>query len=298
MSSAQRVLVIYKKSAYQIYVREHRHWQVGALLRAGDAAVSGMMRAHKAHEQTLQEARRVLHDMGVRATFRRRSVRGSASSFDLVVTIGGDGTLLWASQMVGAGRPVLAVNSAPEDSVGYFCAVSRKGLRDALADALAGRLRETQLSRMSVTIDGKVASTRVLNDVLFSHYSPAATTRYAIRLRGRSEQHKSSGVWIATAAGSTAAIRSAGGRLLPISSPELQFVVREPYQLGRKPYRVLRGTIAPGERLEIQSHMRAGRLFFDGPHVWHTIEIGARLAFYLSDEPLTLLGFRGRRARS
>ena len=75
---------------------------MSALLRARDPAVAGMMRAHKTHEQTLREARRVLRALGVRATFRRRSARGSASTFDLVVTIGGDGTLLWASQMVGA----------------------------------------------------------------------------------------------------------------------------------------------------------------------------------------------------
>lgn len=299
MSQRPRVLVVYKKSAYQIYVREHRHSRMSALLRAHDPAVAGMMRAHKAHEHTLSEARQALRALGVHATFRRRSARGSASSFDLVVTIGGDGTLLWASQMIGEGAPVLAINSAPEDSVGYFCAVSCDGIADALRDALAGRLRSTQLTRMRVTIDGKLASNRVLNDVLFSHHSPAATTRYRIGLHGRDEEHKSSGVWIATAAGSTAAIRSAGGRVLPIASDRLQFVVREPYPLGRKPYRLLKGVIARGERLEIQSHMRTGRLYFDGPHVWRAVDIGSRLSFERSDEPLLLLGFRdGRRARS
>jgi NAD+ kinase len=257
-----------------------------------------MMRAHKAHEQTLREARRTLRACGARATFRRRSAHGSASSFDLVITIGGDGTLLWASQMIGEGRPVLAVNSAPDHSVGYFCATSRAGFADTLADALAGRLAETSLTRMRVAIDGRLAANRVLNDVLFSHHCPAATSRYRIRLRKRAEEHKSSGVWIATAAGSTAAIRSAGGHVVPIASEQLQYVVREPYPIGRTPYRLLRGTIAPGERLEIQSNMRTGRLYFDGPHVWRPVDIGARITFERSNEPLLLLGFQGRRTRS
>jgi acetyl-CoA acetyltransferase len=44
-----------------------------------------------------------------------------------------DGTLLWASHAVGPDVPVIAVNTAPRDSVGFFCA----GTRDALGDVLA-----------------------------------------------------------------------------------------------------------------------------------------------------------------
>jgi hypothetical protein len=62
---------------------------------------------------------------------------------------------------------------------------------------------------------------------------------------------------------------------------------------------LIQGVIARGERLEIQSHVRTGRLYFDGPHVWRAVDIGSRLTFDRSDEPLLLLGFRdGRRARS
>jgi NAD+ kinase len=298
MSTRPHVLCIYKKSAYEIYVREHRHPRVGALLRAADPAVAGLVRAHKAHAQTLREARRLLRALGARATFRRRSAHGETSAFDLVVTIGGDGTLLWASQMIDAQLPVLAVNSAPEDSVGYFCGATRENLGDLLSAALAGKVRETRLTRMSVEIDGTLASKRVLNDVLFSHASPAATTRYTLHARGRSEVHKSSGVWISTAAGSTAAIRSAGGRILPIESTHLEFLVREPYARGHKPYRLLRGLVRAGTQFEIESHIRAGRLYLDGPHVWRAVDIGSRLSFSRSPEPLCLLGFRHHKARS
>jgi NAD+ kinase len=255
-----------------------------------------LMRAHKAHVQTLREARRALRALGARATFRHRSSHGAADAFDLVVTLGGDGTLLWASQSIGPNCPVLAINSAPMDSVGYFCAASSEQLRPALRDALAGKLRQTRLTRMRVELDGEPCSNRVLNDALFSHMSPAATTRYQIRFRGREETHRSSGVWVSTAAGSSAAIRSAGGQLQPIGSPRLQYVVREPYLLADRPYGLLKGLIAPGERLEIQSHMRAGRLYLDGPHIHRPVEIGSRLLFTRSNEPLLLLGFRKRDA--
>jgi len=266
-------------------------------LRAEKPAVSGLLRAHRAHLATLHETERVLHALGARATFRHRNRHGGAERFDLVITLGGDGTLLWASQSIGRDQPVIAVNSAPQDSVGFFCSAQRTGLSDALADALAGRLPEVVLTRMRVDLDGVVRNNRILNDALFSHYSPAATTRYAIRLRGREEEHKSSGVWVATAAGSTAAIRSAGGTTLPLRSKRLQFLVREPYVHGRKRPALERGFLAEGETLELESRMRAGRLYLDGPHIVHSVPFGSSMSFTRSDEPLTLLGLRkGHRA--
>jgi NAD+ kinase len=294
MKTSPRVLVVYKKSAYQIYVREGGHRRVAALLRSGDAAVAGMTRAHRDHEHTLIEARRVLRALGARAEFRPRSGRGSASAFDLVVTLGGDGTLLWASHGIAAGSPVVAINSAPADSVGYFCAATRESIGDTLADALAGKLRETRLTRMQVEIDSRVISRRVLNDALFSHVCPAATTRYAIRLRGRHESQRSSGVWVATAAGSSAAIGSAGGGIQPIGSSRLQFMVREPYAFAPTPYALRHGFFKSGERLELQSHVRDGRLYLDGPHMIRVVEIGSKLSFSRSIETLSLLGFRRR----
>ena len=289
-----RVLVVYKKSAYRIYVRERRHRRVASLLRVGDASVAGMARAHRDHERTVAEARRVLRGLGVNAVFRPRSGRGSTAAFDLIVTLGGDGTLLWASHAIAAGTPVVAVNSAPFDSVGYFCAATRDQLGDALSDAIAGRLRETRLTRMQVEIDSAVVSSRVLNDALFSHVSPAATTRYAIGAGDQRETQRSSGVWVATAAGSSAAIRSAGGRLQSIGSTRLQFKVREPYAFAPTPPALRHGFIEAGECLELQSHIRDGRLYLDGPHIVRTVDIGSTIGFSRSAETLSLLGFTRR----
>jgi len=287
-----RVLIIYKKSAYRVYVQERRHPRVTALIDAGDEAASRLSRAHASHEKTLEEARQALRAFGAHVELRHRSLHAPEAAFDLVVTVGGDGTLLRVSQLVGPECPVVAINSAPEDSVGYFSAGSRDDVAEVLADALAGRLRATSLTRMRIELEGEVLSTRVLNDVLFCHASPAATSRYAIRVHGEQEEHKSSGVWIATAAGSTAAIRSAGARPLPIASQQLLFRVREPYPHGAAPLRLLHGTLGPRERLTITSQVRSGRLFIDGPRDVHVVEIGARLTVSRSPEPLTLLGFR------
>ena len=51
-----------------------------------------------------------------------------ASDADLVVAVGGDGTLLAASHNV-VDVPILGVNSAPGHSVGFFCAAKRPTFR-------------------------------------------------------------------------------------------------------------------------------------------------------------------------
>jgi len=40
--------------------------------------------------------------------------------------------------------------------------------------------------------------------------------------------------------------------------------------------------------------MRAGRLYLDGPHDAHAVDMASSIEFEASGEPLTLLGFRGR----
>jgi len=292
--SAPHILVIYKKSAFQLYVRERRSPRVVSLLRRKHVAVDRMRAAHDDHVGTIAAAKELLRALGTRAVFRYRADVGAAHEFDLVVTLGGDGTLLWASHAVGADVPVIAINTAPRDSVGFFCAGTKENIGDVLADAVAGRVRASRLARMRVDVDGKQVANRVLNDALFCHECPAATSRYLLTVDGVEEEQKSSGVWIGPAAGSTAAQRSAGGRVLPVSSQRLQYVVREPYTPDGSRYRFVRGLIAPGESLSMINKVRSGRLYLDGPHAAHVVEMGSQLAFTRSDEPLTLLGLRRR----
>ncbi|MET0384836.1 MAG: NAD(+)/NADH kinase [Polyangiales bacterium] len=296
VAPAPRVLVIYKKSAYQIYVRERRHAHIEQLLAARDTGALRLLRAHKDHLHSLDSAREALQRLGADAKFRHRSDDTHAQNVDLVVTLGGDGTLLWASHLVSANTPIIAINTAPKDSVGYFCAGTKHEIDDVLADALSGKLPSIDLTRMQVELNGTVLSKRVLNDALYCHESPAATARYGLRLGRHYEEQKSSGVWVGPAAGSSAAQRSAGGKLLPIDATDLQYVVREPYEVNGIKYALKKGLLGSKQSLKIESHMRAGRLFLDGPHTEHVVEMASKIEFRQSPEPLTVLGFRRRRA--
>lgn len=292
---APRVLVIYKKSAYQIYVRERKHVHIEQLVAARDPRALRLLRAHRDHLNALESARSALIKLGADAKFRHRSDDTHAQNVDLVVTLGGDGTLLWASHLVSGQTPIVAINTAPKDSVGYFCAGTKRELSDVLSDALRGKLKTTTLTRMQVELDDRVLSKRVLNDALYCHECPAATSRYGLRVGRAYEEHKSSGVWVGPAAGSSAAQRSAGGKLLPVDAEELQFVVREAYEINGAKFALKKGLIPKGQVFKIESHMRAGRLYLDGPHTAHVVEMASRMSFRQSPEPLTLLGFKRKK---
>jgi NAD+ kinase len=285
-----RVLVVYKKSTYQRYVGRAQE-RLKELIDHSDVSVEGLLHEHEIHQETLRQAKAALRSLGARAVLRYRpEPLPDEGAWDLIVTLGGDGTLLWASHLADSSTPMLAINSAPDTSVGYFCAGDGHNVDEVLAAALDGSLKSRRLARMRVDVGDNVISTRVLNDALYCHESPAATSRYILEYAGDQERQMSSGVWIGPAAGSTAAIRSAGGKVLPTGSQRIQFVIREPYRGVDNKYRLVKGMVPPGEDLRITSRMTKGRIFLDGTQKVYSIGIGDRIRMTLSDEPLTLLG--------
>lgn len=286
-----RVLVVYKRSTLERY-RGAKDPRIARLLRAKDVSVSRLVDAHDAHGLTILRTREALADLGAMTRFAHTHVPKPGEHWDLVVTLGGDGTLLWSSHLVGPDTPMVAINSAPVTSVGYFCAGTGADVASTLRRALSGELRRTRLHRMQVEIDKTVISKRILNDVLFCHDCPAAASRYVLRHGRKTEEQLSSGLWIGPAAGSTAAQRSAGGRVLAPGSRKIQYVVREPYQGLGDPTRLARGLVSPNEALVVKSKMREGMLYMDGHNKTVRVDIGSEIRLSSSDEPLVLLGLR------
>ena len=178
----------------------------------------------------------------------------------------------------------------PSRSVGHFTRCTVEGFRTLFAAWQAGTTRIEPISRLQVTSgDGDGVPHRILNDCLFTSRNPAAITRYVLDADGSSERQQSSGVWIATAAGSTAAIRSAG--LEPPLAPgqeALLFKVREPFQ-GRGIARILDGRQLPPRGLALTATMPGIDLYLDGPHRRVPLAYGATARFAPCPEPLPLV---------
>jgi NAD+ kinase len=262
------------------------------LARRGDMTARGLVHAHDEHHRTVEAVREALGERGIDFAettprlFSERVKRKIASS-DLTVSVGGDGTALASSHYVREGL-MIGVNSAPRDSVGHFCSTDRRGFTKTLDGILDASLKPLRLARLAVSLDDRPLPELALNDVLIAHALPAATTRYIIQIGGESEEHRSSGVWVSTAAGSTAGIRSAGGKVMPPRSRRFQYLVRELYRQAGKSYKLKRGILESGMRLIIASKMPEGRLYLDGSRTTYDFPFGTRAKIEVSPFDLKL----------
>jgi NAD+ kinase len=292
---ARKILVVHRESAYSEAADDAGQRRVKGLLEGGDPLVADIVRAHESHETSMARIRRELEARAVDAIWRHDWADLRAEDFDLVITIGGDGTVLHASHSIGD-TPVLAINSSPETSRGYFTAGGAAEVGALLDGFLDGSLEAQPLYRMEVSVNGGVIGSRVLNDVLFSHLCPASTTRYELQVGAEVEEQLSSGVWVCTAAGSTAAVRAAGGKEMRPGSRRLQFIVREPSPLcgpgGVRCPSLVKGLADGDLPISIRSKTAAARLYLDGPHLVHNIDFGDVVSFAGAARPLRLLGHR------
>jgi len=295
MSDSPKILVTYKKSAYETFILEQQDASIQALVDAGDISVRSLRRSHQAHAKSQAQICEHLHQSGIEFDERERGDARSTDGYDLVVSVGGDGTVLDISHRITS-TPLLAINSDPTSSVGYFCAGTADDFPELLDRTLQKRWKPFKLQRFRMRINGKAHSVPVLNDVLITHSNPAAVSRYLLRIgENEPEEQKSSGIWISTPAGSTAAIRSAGGYVLSLDSRRLQYLVREPYPMPGKNYHFLKGIRPLGEQFEVISKMEDGRIFVDGPHISHSFSIGDVVDIVADAPPLIIYGVNEHR---
>ncbi len=286
-----RALVVYKKSHYELY---ESRTGIGTLRKQVHPFVQTMKSSHDANQRTLAAVHRAFEAVGVSYDCIYRGALRSVEGYDLLCSVGGDGTFLEVARHSVA-TPVLGINSDPQRSIALFCAADQGTVQKRLEAALAGDLHEVRLARLQVTVNGESLGYYALNDLLFCHANPAAMTSYTLRLGDVKEAQKSSGVWFASAAGSTAAIRSAGGRRLPLRSRRLQYLVREPYIADGSPYRLGKGLVAPGAQVELTSKTRQGRLYIDGSHRHVPCGLGDVMQVSTVAPPLRVLGLDARR---
>jgi NAD+ kinase len=291
----KRVTLVVKKTSWETFVEERRDERVAELMASGDASVSRIRSTHEAHEHTVKTVRRALDSLGAQVELRHASDRARPLESELVVTVGGDGTLLSASHLASPHVPMLAINSAPRSSVGFYCSATAENAEQFLKQALEETLPRVELTRMAVRKNGHIVHNRVLNDMLYCHRCAAATSRYILTVSpdGRrvfEEDQVSSGLWVGPPAGSTAAQKSAGGDVLPLLSRQLQYVVREPYAPEGHSLAYVKGRIGEGGYLRLKSRMTRAEVFLDGPHDSFDVSLGDVVEVILSDEPLVVLG--------
>jgi NAD+ kinase len=152
---------------------------------------------------------------------------GTAMDAELVVALGGDGTILKAAHMLaGSGVPIFGINLG---RLGFLCGASGEDPIGAVRAVVAGRAREERrvTLRAEATHGGRVAgSHHALNEIFVGRSAGARAVDIAVEVDGeRFARWVCDGIIVATPTGSTAYALSAGG---PIIAPDLRALLVVP----------------------------------------------------------------------
>jgi len=230
----------------------------------------------------------------------------SVDDADLLVSLGGDGTLLRSvDAALAGGIPVLGVNIG---RLGYLTQVEPSDLEQALAAFLAGTHQVEDRMTLSVTVTGpdgvRIAQRTALNEATVEKTVPGHTVRIAASIDDRPfVTYAADGLLVATPTGSTAYNLSARG---PVLSPRLRAIVVTPVSphmlfdrpLVLDPAELLRldvleprsavlvvdgitvTTLEPGVSVECREGSQPARLVTFGAHDFHAV---LRAKFHLAD---------------
>ena len=278
----EKVLVVHKKSTYQIQAQEHKEARFLKLIEAGSDVVRRVRLAHEEHMETLELVEGELKRLGIEyQSLWRSQMPGIVEDVDLMISVGGDGTFLDASHAL-RNVPILGVNSSCSSSFGHFCQANKDNFQDCLEAIIDERVKPIDILRLELSIDGIVIQELALNEVLVAHSSPAATSRYFLNVGALTEEHRSSGIWVSTPAGSTGSMRSAGGSVSPIASRNFEYLVREPYTRPGEFFHLKNGLVSDGAEIRVTSQMRTGEVYIDGPHIIYPLSLGEELVIKAS----------------
>jgi NAD+ kinase len=153
---------------------------------------------------------------------------------DLLLVMGGDGTLLWAeSKISGRGIPILGINFG---TMGFLTEIAPDKWKEAINRVLEGRYSIEKRNKIEVSINNKNVG-RALNEMVVKTAVPVEMLGLEITVDDQEvETMMADGVIVATPTGSTAYSMSVGG---PIVDTRVQgFIITSisPFKLSARPF--------------------------------------------------------------
>jgi NAD+ kinase len=190
----------------------------------------------------LAAGRKVQASESLRARALPRQVRRVpdekiAQRADLVIAIGGDGSMLYAARRI-AGRktPLLGINRG---RLGFLADVGPEQMLARVDEVLAGKYVSEQRMLLLVDLrhgDDIVASGTALNDVVVKRHATGRMCEYQTFVDGRYvNTHLGDGFIVSTPTGSTAYALSCGGPIVEPSLDALLLIPICPHTLSDRP---------------------------------------------------------------
>jgi NAD+ kinase len=226
------------------------------------------------------------------AWLAERGIEQGTDDPQLVLALGGDGTVLRAAQLAHAqGAPLLGVNLG---ALGYLSEVDAGDELTALEKVLDGsyELEDRMMLACHIEVEGGGERDYVgLNEVLVERASRHRLVRLVARIGGEQlAAFNADGLIVATPTGSTAYALSAGG---PIVSPRAQCLVLvpvSPHMIFSRPF-----VLAPDDEVEIVVDRESGQeasVSLDGA-IGRDVPAGSVVTVRRHDRPLQLVRLTG-----
>eukprot|EP00934_Nitzschia_sp_Nitz4_P003825 Nitzschia sp. Nitz4//scaffold397_size11424//5985//7224//NITZ4_009041-RA/size11424-processed-gene-0.2-mRNA-1//1//CDS//3329550284//3815//frame0 len=334
----KNILVVIKQTAFEEYSQLKLRGQAPKALRW-----KRLEQRYKAHKQCVNDLLGVLRHNQVNFSCVNRVEldRQHLADVDLMVAVGGDGTVLSAAHFLDHGTiPLLGINSDPDISLedrkvskkntderrshGALCWGTARNLAEGVPKVLYGESEDDLVPRTRIRclVKSTFSETRLvpaLNDLLIANPSPAAISRFRmgwLRKMDESEKPKtqqeygtvtrfsgcaydvekslnvwSSGMWVCTGTGSTAAMAAAGGQAMDPEAMELQYLIRE-HVMGNSSETVSddvnNAIVAEGQKMHLRWNSQRGKIYIDGSHLTHNIELGDEIMIDNHAPPLRM----------
>lgn len=172
-----------------------------------------------------QELGKLLQDKGVRvwlcSAWEPASAKAKLPGSDLVISIGGDGTILRAAKVViPEPIPILGINFG---NLGFMSEFTANGARNKLSSVLKGEGWIEERATLEAKLLGKTYY--ALNDMFIGRRSCARLVSVECKIKGAPlTTYRADGVIVATASGSTGYALAAGGPVLNPQSKEIVLI--------------------------------------------------------------------------
>jgi len=182
--------------------------------------------------ELFNEGHQVIYEESVASELGYSGVSLDEVTADLILVIGGDGSVLRAVHLMKSQIPVLGIN---QGRVGFLTDVEKENI-STIFKGLKPPFKLDKRMRISVECDGNNLG-EALNEVVLVTSRPAKMLSITIYLDGKKiDSFRADGIIISTPTGSTAYAMSAGGPIIDPGVEAILLVPLAPYMLSSRPF--------------------------------------------------------------